>query len=154
MDLDAEMAALQAEARAKLEAKAQEERALAPDPSLGPDPSLEAPPEGAEVRTFPGLPDLSLPEISGAKAIAAGLETVGKTQEAAKTAAKSASRFSLLQKVGIGVVSLVVFVVCWKLFLKTIVEAVLGLAILLLILVAIGKLLGWTDALRRKKDED
>jgi hypothetical protein len=147
VDLDAELAALQAEARAKLDQKAEEERTLAPDPSLGPDPSLEAP-KPEEIRTFPGLPDLS-----GAKAIAAGLGTAAKASEAAKEAGKTASRFTLLQKVGIAVASVVVFVVCWKLFLKTIVEAVLAVAILLLILVAIGKLLGWTKALE-KKDED
>lgn len=153
MDLDAEMAQLQAEAQRQLRARDESDASQAQEAGQADPASGELSPE-EDLRTFPKLPDLKLPDLSQAAALAKGLKTVGQATEAAQGVAKSASRFSLLQKAGIALASLVVFVVCWQLFLKSVVEAVLAVALLILILVAIGKLLGWTNSLKKNKNKD
>lgn len=160
MDLDAEMLRLEAEARRLLEAREEEEREL-----LAAEAERAAAAEKAEQEAKKADKKAAKKAQKAAKkAKAAGLDldipglpslgqaaALARGVEQAKEAAEVASKWTLLQKFGMGVVGLVVFVVCWKLFLRTVVEGVLAVALLILILVAIGKLLGWT---RRKKDED
>ena len=50
---------------------------------------------------------------------------------------------SLAQKLTLAAAGLILFVVSWKLFLQPVAEALVAVALLVLILAGVGKLVGW-----------
>ena len=55
----------------------------------------------------------------------------------------AAGKLSLAHKLGLAAAGVVVFAVSWKLFLQPVAEALVVVALLVLILAGIGKLVGW-----------
>ena len=140
MDLDAEMAQLQAEAQRRLREREEEERQLlcaAPAP-LETSPSARGGAGSAEAGSAANLdPEAALKRLQQAASLAAG---VASASASAQQTVAAARKLSLLHKLGLATVGLIALLISWKLFLRPVVEGLVGVALLVLLLVGIGKL--------------
>lgn len=154
MDIEAEMQKLQEEARRELAAR---DEAEAPDPQLPPNPSQ---PEKRAVADNPSLAESPSSLLSQAGAMFEAARTAKQVaekvdpavvKEAAELAEKAQGLKSLSMgaKIGWGIAALVGFVVTWNVLLAPLVTALIAIAILVLLVVAILKIVGFFD-----KDED
>jgi hypothetical protein len=131
----------QTEARKTLAARAEDDAEAVAEPQLPPTPI----PERLKAKT------LELTEGLKAKARAEVFqpEVLLEATKLAEVATKGSS-LSIGAKIGIGVVSLVTFLIAWELILGPLVMALISIAFLVLIVAGILKLVGFFD----KKDED
>lgn len=144
MDLDAEMAKLAQEARQRLDEREREERALLGEP----DPSEERVPV-AQPRPSPQAKAETTPQPSASVSDPlANLERLAQLGRQAnelgqtlERGAEAAEKTSLTTKLVAGLLGLVAFAVLWKTVLGSIVQALVSLALLVLILILIYKVL-------------